>query len=196
MEFDSKGGEQEMKQKLIAVLGLLVMLIGMFSMVLTVKADKTDGQWVAVTQTFDKVISPPRGEITKLDSSVVQFRDVQYIYTAHLTVGSTTYRLYAVTTDDGSYNPTTDVMNTRYDIIWYVYTGSIPAASDNGFAGNFESKLTNVISYPPPVYGVGGGGETIHCLLQGFGSFSGQTLMLTFDGSVHGGDLTGFLLVK
>ncbi len=188
-----------MKQKLIAVFVLLVMLIGLFSAFLVVMADKTDGQWVAVTQTFDKAIVGPRrgdGTINKLDSGVVQWRGFEYIYTAHLTVDGTTYPLYAVTTDDGAYNPTTGVMNTRYDVVWYWYTGSTPQVSPNGFAGNFESKLTNVISYPPPVYGPGGGGETIRCVLQGFGTFEGQTLMLTYDGPVHGGDLTGFLLIK
>jgi hypothetical protein len=100
--------------------------------------------------------------------------------------------LYAIAPSDEVYNPTTKVLNARYDITWYVYTGSTPQVTTNGFAGNFETKLIGV-SFPPFVYPPGSV-ETIHCVLQGFGSFEGQTLTLSYDGPPHGGALIGFLL--
>ena len=179
-----------------SIVALLIMIIGLFPMTF-VNAEKTDGQWVPVTQKFVSQIGPIiPGERWRTDSGIFQLRGWQYRYTARLTVGTAIYPLYSVTTYDGVFNPNAGVVNFRYDVVWYWYTGPAPAVSANGFAGNFESKLTNVITYPPPVYGPGGGGETIHCVLQGFGTFEGQTLMLSYDGPVHGGDLTGFLLIK
>ena len=182
--------------KVVVVVLALALLAVTFAAV-PVLADKTDGQLVSVTQKFVSQIGPIiPGERWRTDSGIFQLRGWQYRYTARLTVGSTIYPLYSVTTYDGVFNPNTGVVNLRYDVVWYWYTGPAPAVSANGFAGNFESKLTNVITYPPPVYGPGGGGETIHCVLQGFGTFEGQTLMLSYDGPVHGGDLAGFLLIK
>ena len=184
----------EVNRKLV-VLAVALLALAMLATPV-VMADKTDGQWVSVTQTFVSQIGPIiPSEAWRTDSGIFQLRGWQYRYTARLTVGNTIYPLYSVTTYDGAFNPNKGVVNLRYDVVWYWYTGP-PAVSANGFAGNFELKLTNVITYPPPVYGPGGGGETIHCVLQGFGTFEGQTLMLSYDGPVHGGDLTGFLLVK
>ena len=189
-----------MKKKLIplSIFTLLITLIAMFSMTLAVKADKTDGQWVAATQIFDKVLVPPHrgdGTISKLDSGVVQVRGWGYSYAAHLIADTITYPLYAVTTYSGSYNPTTKVVNLQYDVIWYAYTGSTPQVSSDGFAGNFELKMTGITAYPAPI-NYPGVGEEIHCVLQGFGNFEGQTLMLSYAGPYHGGALTGFQLVK
>ncbi len=187
-----------MNKQLISfsVFALLILLISSFSATFVVKADRTDGQWVAVTQTFDKMlVFPHPGETSKLDSGVVQMRGWQYDYTAHLTADTTTYQLYAVTTYGGSYNPTTDVVNLQYDVVWYAYTGFTPQVSPNGFAGNFELKMTGITAWPKPI-NYPGVGEAIHCVLQGFGSLKGQTLVLSYDGPYHGGDLTGFLLIK
>ena len=186
-----------MKKKLIpfSIFILLITLIAMFSMTLVVKAEKTDGQWVSATQKFGAIlVAPHPGEISKLDNGIVQVRGWGYIYTATLQADSTTYQLYCVTTYSGSYNPNTMVVNLHYDVVWYKYTTS-PAVSPDGFAGNFELKMTGITKYPGPI-NYPGVGESIHCLLQGFGSFEEQTLMLSYDGSYHGGDLTGFLLVK
>jgi hypothetical protein len=186
-----------MKKNFISIFALLMVFICMLSTALVVNAGNTDGQWVSVTQTFVSQIGPIiPGERWRTDSGIFQLRGWQYRYTARLTVDTTIYALYSVTSYDGVFNPNAGVVNLRYDVVWYWYTGPAPTVSANGFAGNFESKLTNVITYPPPVYGLGGGGEIIHCVLQGFGTFEGQTLMLSYDGLVHGGDLTGFLLVK
>lgn len=55
--------------------------------------------------------------------------------------------------------------------------------------------MTGVTAYPAAI-NYPGVVEIIHCVLQGFGSFEGQTLKLSYDGPYHGGDLTGFLLMK
>jgi hypothetical protein len=182
------------KSLTISTLALLIILAGILSAPLVAKAEKTDGQWVSVTQTFDRIIVGPHpGEINKIDNGVVQVRDWGYEYAAHLTDGSSTYTLYCVSTYDGVYNPNTQVVNLRYDVTWYYYTGSTPQVSPDGFAGNFELKMTGITKYPGPI-NYPGVGESIHCVLQGFGTFEGQTLMLSYDGAYHGGDLTGFLL--
>lgn len=180
-----------------SALALLLTLTGLLCIPSPVKADKTDGQWVSVTQTFDRVLVPPHkgdGNLSRLESGVVQMRGWGYEYSAHLAVGSIVYKLYANTTYDGVYNPTTDVVNLRYDVVWYVYNGSNPQVSPNGFAGNFELKMTGITAWPAPI-NYPGVGEEIHCVLQGFGAFKGQTLMLSYEGPYHGGDLEGFLLV-
>ena len=64
------------------------------------------------------------------------------------------------------------------------------AAPEGGFEGNAEARLTSMYSPDWMLY--------IHCVLQGFGYFEGQTLQLSYNGPLTfdpvAGAWTGYIL--
>jgi hypothetical protein len=106
----------------------------------------------------------------------------------HLTIGSTTYVFYSYNIFDMNYNPVSQTLIIHSDAIWYV--GSPTAPTNDGFAGNIETKQYGMPSFPPATTYTS---TTTHCALQGFGAFEGQTLILSFEGTTNGA-WTGFVI--
>ena len=170
------------KSGIVSVLALFML----FVFIMPVLAEKTDGQWVpaALLKTGSLVYLDP-GTYWLTDDMTLQLRDeIRIIEGDTLVIGSQEYNVYSYNLGKGAWDFETRVLTYHYDAKW-----SIPAqGSESGFSGNTKAKYYNwnpfTHTYSSAEY---------HCLLQGFGAFSDQTLMLSFEGP-QGTDWTGYCL--
>ena len=100
-----------------------------------------------------------------------------------LGIGSNTYALYSYSVSNLVYNSKTGVADRYSDAIWYVTTTVPTKGSPDGFSGNVQivyNGVTSINSYglPNPPYS----SYSVHVVMQGFGKFAGDTLMLSFEG--------------
>jgi hypothetical protein len=161
-----------MKRKVILI-PVLVLL--MLFAVVPVMAAPTKGQKVTASFT---VIPPPAirdmGYSWFTESGVFQGRGYTETYSAILVIGSTSYNAFYIAVEDATWNPQTGVMVMRSNDVLYIPSEGSP----NGFSGNSEMKL----------YGWDWSGmwtsQKLHSVWQGFGSFAGQTLMLSYEGPI------------
>ncbi len=175
-----------MKKIVVAVFVALLTLLMLFSLTSLVKANNK----VPATVDYSNVqryLVP--GETMTTPSGIVQVRGMELDFTSGyvLHFGGNDYPMYSYNIMDEVYNPKTQVVMWRSDAIWYMSPGSLGSA--NGFAGNIETKLYGVTSLPITGYT----GLEAHCALQGFGTFAGMTLVLSF----QPGDLywSGFVII-
>ncbi len=166
------------------------MLLSMSGVASFVVAEKTDGQWVPASEHTTRPGGPVvPGQVTTLDSGVIQYRNFSQVHFGVLTIGGTSYPIYGIGIWHASFNPNTKVIDRHDDTIWYISANGSP----DGFAGNIEAKGFN---FNPATRTFGSVAE--HCLLHGFGNFAGQTLMLSYEGPPPGpsDSWTGFDLMK
>lgn len=177
------------KKAILFSLLALSMVFAIAGMVTIVKADKTDGRWVPVSQHTTGTIRVIPGEVMLTDAGVIQYRGFLQDHSGILSIGGTSYPIYSSDTWDGTFNPNTRVLVRHDDAIWYISANGSP----DGFAGNIEAKA---IDFNPVTRRYSRVEE--HCLLQGFGTFAGQTLMLSYEGPPPGpsDSWTGFDLLK
>jgi hypothetical protein len=161
----------------------------MLNMISFVMADKTDGQWVPASSILTGPPTIIPGETWVTDGGIVQIRGQQIIHSALTTIGSTTYTVYVNAVIDATFNTETGEFNSRIDDVWYIGSQGSP----NGFAGRTEAKWFGVTTLPPTT---SANWLTEHMVLQGFGSFEGQTIMMSHDGPAPFGTLTGYCLIK
>ncbi len=166
----------------------LSMLLAMFAIIPLALADKTDGQWVPASLLAGSGPTTP-GQLTTNEAGVIQYRDFLTVRLGGvLTIGGASYRIYSTGIWQASFNPNTKVLVRHDDAILYISANGSP----NGFAGNIEAKA---IDFNPVTRTFSRAVE--HCVLQGFGSFAGQTLMMSYDGpGGPGHSWTGFDLMK
>lgn len=177
------------KKVLMIALALMTLSILATPFSATVKADKTDGQWVPLSSIITGPPSILPGEIRVTDGRIIQIRGQQLSFTALTTIGGTIYPVYVHAVFDATFNSKTGVFNTRIDNVWYIGSQGSP----NGFAGNTESKYFGVTTLPPAT---SASWLTEHLLLQGFGRFEGQTIIASYDGPPPFSTLTGYCLIK
>lgn len=173
---------------LFTILVLSILLL-MSVMVLLVSADRTDGKWVIASQHTLGTTRVIPGEVRVNDDGVIQYRGFIQDHSGILSIDGTSYPIYSSDTWDGTFNPDTKVLVRHDDAIWYISSNGAP----DGFAGNIEAKA---FDFNPATRRYSRVEE--HCLLQGFGSFAGQTLMLSYDGPPPGpaDSWTGFALIR
>ena len=97
-------------------------------------------------------------------------------YYGNLIIGEDQYPLVIVCTSSVTLNTETGYFVGFYDSVCYVsYEGS-----DSGFKGMIIGKMYdfNPLATPPLTRAI------IHCAMQGFGDFEGQTLKLSLDGNL------------
>ncbi len=129
-----------------------------------------------VVPVTSQVIGAPTvipGTTNVLPSGETQIRGWGYDLPSMLTIGSTPYLFWSVNTFDADGNSKTGTTDFRFDAIWYIGDGTHVSA--NGFSGNLEEKAYNY----NPVTNTGSS-AWLHGVLQGFGTFSGQTLKFDF----------------
>ena len=167
----------------------LLIMFTTFNLISLVMADRTDGQWVPASQHTTGTIRVIPGEVMVTDAGVIQYRGFLQDHSGILSIGGTSYPIYSSDVWDGTFNPNTGVLVRHDDAVWYISAKDSP----NGFAGNIHAKA---IDFNPVTRRYSRVIE--QCLLQGFGSFAGQTLMLSYDGPPPGPNdsWTGFALVK
>jgi hypothetical protein len=167
----------------------LLIIVATLNMISLVMADKTDGQWVPASQHTTGTIRVIPGEVMVTDAGVIQYRGFLQDHSGILSIGGTSYPIYSSDVWDGTFNPNTGVLVRHDDAVWYISAKDSP----NGFAGNIHAKA---FDFNPATRRYSRVEE--QCLLQGFGSFAGQTLMLSYDGPPPGpsDSWTGFALIK
>ena len=172
-----------MKKKIISfsIFVIMLMLVAMLAATSAASACSINPRCniVPASQKTGTVISKAPGEVTTLKNGIVLDNGIIYDTTGKLTIGSITSNIYSANTIDAVYNPKTEVLNDRFDAVWYVGTGT--TVSSDGFKGDIYVQYTAVTSFPPTVYNLAVSQLTVHCMLRGFGSFAGQTLMLSYE---------------
>jgi len=121
------------------------------------------------TTTF--LVYTPGSTYTTPSGFTVQVGGTLDAYAA-LTIDNTVHPVYSVNTYFAITSPNGDSY-TQYDATWYVETSYVTLQTANGFSGHIEMVGTTS--------SVG-----IQCVLQGFGSFRGQTLMVSYSGPTSG----------
>ena len=91
---------------------------------------------------------------------------------------------FAIQVASGSVNTKTDVMIFNAEAVIYISV----EGSSNGFSGNVETKFLNL-----NILTMRADSMQVHGVLQGFGAYSEQTLMLSYEGP-PGGPWTGYCL--
>ncbi len=134
-----------------------------------VMAEPTKGQKVPATATAIPWDSEDP-EYWRTNGDIGQARGGQETYLLILNIGGNpiTPELVTLVFDE--------MINFKTDMFVRRYT-TLDSGSDNGFAGNIQFKMYNYYAGVDVHY-------DIHCVLQGFGDFEGQTLMLSYEGSM------------
>lgn len=118
----------------------------------------------------------------------IQIKDASaYYIITELRIGEDTFTGVSCNMYAAEMNVHTHDMNIQYDATWYI--GALGDLS-NGFAGNIEARLFNYWSGTPSTYDR----MTLHLVMQGFGSFEGKILMLSFDSNMDTGGWIGYCL--
>jgi len=167
----------------------LLIMFAMLNMISLAMADKNGGQWVPASQHTTGTIRVIPGEVMVTEAGVIQYRGFLQDHSGILSIGGTSYPIYSSDIWDGTFNPNTRVLVRHDDAIWYISAKGSP----DGFAGNIEAKAFDFNPVTRRYIRV-----EEHCLLQGFGRFAGQTLMLSYEGPPPGpsDSWTGVALLK
>ena len=172
-------------KKRTGIISILVLFM-LLAFATPVLAEKTDGQWVPAKMLKTGSMTGYEAPIYRIvDHVIVQYRDgIRILEGDTLVIGSQSFNIYSYNIEDGVWSSKTRVAITHYSAIW-----SIPdQSSDSGFSGNINVKyynynpFTNTYSF-----------HEYSCVLQGFGDFADQTLMLSSEGP-PGSDWTGYCL--
>jgi hypothetical protein len=156
-----------LNRKLLVVIAVTFMAVAMLTT--PVIAEPTNGQKVPATATAIPLGSEdPEYWLTNGD--IGQARGGEETYLLILNIGGTPLPSELVTLVFD------EMINFKTDMFVRHYT-TLDSGLDNGFAGNIQLKIYNYYSGIDVHY-------DIHCVLQGFGVFEGQTLMLSYEGSL------------
>lgn len=131
-----------------------------------VMAEPTKGLKVPATAAFIPLGSEDP-EYWRTNGDIGQARGGQETYLLILNIGGTINTEVVTAVFDEMINFKTDMFVRRYT--------SLDLGLDDGFAGNIKMKIHNYYAGVDVHY-------TGHCVLQGFGDFDGQTLMLSYEG--------------
>jgi hypothetical protein len=167
----------------ILALALLMTLVAVPVIAEPIKGQKVEAKtW----QTGFPVLLPPLPEWWIAEGGIKQTRGMRQKFTNKLVIGTDPpLDVYALTVSDSTLNTKTDIAVMRMDAVWYIPS----IGSPNGFSGNVETKLYDFVDGAPPTFS----SQSVHCVLQGFGTFAGQTLMLSYEGPPTGA-WTGYCL--
>jgi hypothetical protein len=116
------------------------------------------------------------GNVWTTNGGIQQQKGNTPTYFGNLIIGEAPYPLVIVCTSSVTLNTETGYFVGYYDSVCYVSQ----EGSDSGFKGIIIGKMYdfNPIGFPPFTRAI------IHCTLQGFGDFEGQTLKLSVDGDL------------
>ncbi len=105
--------------------------------------------------------------------NTMHVRQASAYYTLVLGIGEESYTGISCNVYCAEYNSKTMRNHVRYDAIWYV--GALGDIS-NGFSGNMEASIFDFVPKTGAYSRL-----TVHGVMQGFGSFEEQTIMISFD---------------
>ena len=164
-------------KRIVTIFSIVLIALAMMAVAVPVLAAPTDGQKVAVTY---RVIPPSTlrnlGETTITPGGIYEFRGLTEVYPHNkLTIGTDApLTVFACMVESGSWNSQTKVAVINCEATWYISTGG----SADGFFGHEHMRLIN--------YDMLGTHRwtdmQIEVVLHGFGSYEGQTLMISYSG--------------
>lgn len=116
------------------------------------------------------------GNIWTTNGGIQQQKDNTPTYYGNLIIGEDSYPVVIVCTSSVTLNTETGYFVGHYDSVCYVSQ----EGSNSGFKGTINGKMYDFdpLGFPPLTRAI------IHCTLQGFGDFEGQTLKLSVDGDL------------
>jgi len=153
-----------LNRKFLVVIAVTLMAVAILAT--PVMAEPTKGQKVPAALTGIPV-SEEDPEYWRTNGDIGQARGGEQTYMYFLNIdGAVTSGFFTVVFDE--------MINFKTDMFVRRYT-TIDSGADDGFAGNIQLKIRNYYSGVDVHY-------DIHCVLQGFGDFEGQTLMLSYEG--------------
>ena len=158
---------------LVPLLALLILLS-----IAPALAEPTSGQKVTAKYIF---ASRPEvrslGESKMTDGGIIVFKGHTEFNSANfLFIGSNSIPLsvFAIQVGSGSWNSKTRTMIFNGDVVWYISSEGSP----DGFSGNMQTIFFDFDFLGTHTWV----SMQVHGVLQGFGAYSGQTLMLSYDG--------------
>ncbi len=162
--------------KKVAVVVLAIALLAVTFAALPVMAEPTKGQKVPVTFTVNPVTAkvPVPGDSWYTPGGVFHGRGRVETMAGVIKIGDTPYNALLVMTGHSMWNPQEKTMSMSTDDVLYIPSDGSP----NGFAGSGHVKLYNFVWGIPPSWT----GQMMFHLWHGFGSFEGQTMLLSYDG--------------
>jgi len=167
-----------MKKGIILISGMAVLMLLIIAPAIAAEANGQKVPASAVSQFSPYPGAPyPAPSVEEkwtTEGGIYQYRDRASYAIVTLTIDGADYPGVACNVYDAVYNSKTKVAMHRYDSKWYI---GDPGDLENGFAGNIEVKLINY-DRTTRTYDL----ETVHLVLQGFGTFEKQTLSLNFEG--------------
>jgi hypothetical protein len=116
------------------------------------------------------------GNVWTTNGGIQQQKGNTPTYFGNLIIGGVPYPLVIVCTSSVTLNTETGYFVGYYDSVCYVSQ----EGSDSGFKGIITGKMYDFNPFGSPPFTR----ATIHCTLQGFGDFEGQTMKLSVDGDL------------
>ncbi|MBA4464326.1 MAG: hypothetical protein H2B01_09160 [Nitrosopumilaceae archaeon] len=150
---------------LMAAAMLATPLVGM-----VMAKEKVEAELLVTGQDIDL------GNIWTTNGGIQQQKGNTPTYYCNLILGEDTYPLVVACTSSATLNTETGYFVAFYDSVWYVGE----EGADSGFKGMMIGRIYDfdTTGVFPPFSRI-----VIHCTLQGFGDFEGQTLKLSVDGN-------------
>lgn len=161
-----------MKKIEVVVLAMVMLLL---CVVVPVMAEP-EGQKVPVTFTVKPLTAQvtAHGDSWYTPGGVFHVRGQVQTVSVVIKIGDTSYNAFFVMTMNGMWNPQEKTMSMSTNDILYIPSDGSP----NGFAGNGHLKFYNWVWGTMPSWT----DSMIFHLWHGFGSFEGQTMLLSYDG--------------
>jgi hypothetical protein len=158
------------------ILGVFVVMLAFVMLATPVMAEPIKG--LKVTASFT-VIPPPTttpGELRWTPSGVAHGKGLEEVYSAILIIDGTPYPAsFVIVTQVGNWNPQQETMIMRTKDILYIPSEGSP----DGFSGMGTAKFYGW-SWITHMWT----SQKINHVWHGFGSFEGQTLMLSYEGPI------------
>jgi len=171
-----------MKTKIIMIFALTTLML--LTVAAPAMACPTGNQKVTATM-YTIGVGPASYEPPTTKGNIMHYAGTTVYYNI-LVLGNQQFQVYSSNKVSGIDNLKTSTVVEKDMAVW-----SIPTqGSGNGFAGFAELRLSDY----DPTTGASSA-MTVHAVAQGFGTFRGQTLVLSYEGPV-GGAWTGYCIKR
>jgi hypothetical protein len=160
----------------IAIVVIMTIALLALCFIAPVLAAPTNGQKVPVIFTLNPITTkvPVPGESWYTPSGVFHVMGRVETSSVVIKIGDTSYNGLIVMTSHGMWNPQEKTMSLSTEDILYITNDGSP----NGFAGDGHLRLYNWVWGTPPSWT----DSVIFHIWHGFGSFEGQTILLSYEG--------------
>ena len=176
-----------MNRKMFLVPLIMVLMVFAVAPVMAAPQEQKVSASILMTAAFPPVST---SEPWVTDGGIQQIRGENDVFLNVLDIGGQLFNVYSSNIADSSWNMKTGVKIVHYDATWYISSDGSP----DGFKGNVEGKFYDwgILPNGHPTFSM----MSVHCVMQGFGDFAGQTIKLSYEGSNSHDPWTGYCLEK